>query len=339
MKKKLFIGVFGIFLMFFGIIGVKANESNIPTLEQIVDKFNNSEVVKEYAAYDIIWKAESKDNQIIITGKTDKDSSSATYKLDGNILSTKVSKEKAFDVVVFTSALFDCIGQFHGYSEGELLPTLNSENVSQYTLEKEGLLIKNDEDDNFIAKIDISKKIPLVDFSDVYIEVADLQSIKEFLIGEGSIEKSKGNIYFHKSGKGKEGDCTLVLAEKNKLTENSYKSILSILEVMYEGKKISEYFMNNYSNISDNKEFDGFKVEINPTKTEFETFIVPDNSGYKFLRISINSEKLNKDNIETEKQEENPKTADINNNLALLVLAGSLGLVVIGKKKLKKLSK
>ena len=41
----------------------------------------------------------------------------------------------------------------------------------------------------------------------------------------------------------------------------------------------------------------------------------------------------------TEKQEENPKTADINNNLALLILAGSLGLVVIGKKKLKKLSK
>ena len=348
MKNKLFVGVFGIFLMFFGIIGVRAEESKIPTLEQIANKFNNSEIVKEYATYDIIWKAETKDNQIIITGKTEENSSSATYKLDGNILSTTASKEKAFDVAVFTLALFDCIGQFHGYSEGELRPTLNSAIISQYTLEKEGLLIKNDEDDNLIAKIDISKKIPLIDFSNVYIEVSDLQTIKSFLVGEGSAEKSKGNIYFHKSNKDKKN--ILLIAEKNKLTENSYKSILSILEVMYNGNEITKYFKENYSSISENKEFEGFKIEIEPVKTQFESTIIPDDSNYKFLRITIDTEELkesnnnsndnnNSNNAETGKQQENPKTAEVNNNLAVLILTVSIGLIIIGKKKLKKLCK
>lgn len=41
----------------------------------------------------------------------------------------------------------------------------------------------------------------------------------------------------------------------------------------------------------------------------------------------------------TQKQETNPKTSDVNNNLVLIILAGSIALAVVAKKRIKKLSK
>ena len=118
--------------------------------------------------------------------------------------------------------------------------------------------------------MDITKKIPLVDFSNTYIEVSDLQDLKKYISGDGSAEKSKGNIWFNKSGY--DGEYTLLVAEKGNLTENTYKSVLSILEVMFDNDKVIQHFKNNYPNISTgDKEFKGFNIKVNPKeKTQWE---------------------------------------------------------------------
>jgi len=68
---------------------------------------------------------------------------------------------------------------------------------------------------------------------------------------------------------------------------------------MFDDKEVVEYFKSNYSSITDNKDFTGFKIEINPTKTEFEQNIIPDDSGYKFIRVSINKEEVKNRNVNT----------------------------------------
>ena len=86
----------------------------------------------------------------------------------------------------------------------------------------------------------------------------------------------------------------MLVAEKYDLTDNTYKSILSIIEVMFDSNNASDYFKSNYSGISiGNKEFSGFKVEINPIKTESEEYLIPKDSEYQFVRITIDKDLVN----------------------------------------------
>lgn len=311
MKSKKIICLLLVFLIMLLSINIKSYAAT-PTLEQIANAFNNCSTVKEYATYGSVWNATSDVNKLTISVTANSTTTNLEYTLEDSILSANFSGDDAFTGLAVTIVLTDSIGQLHGYSDGELFTTLNSDKISSYTIENEGFEAKETSDKNYQIKIDISKKIPLIDVSNVYIEVSDLQDLKDYISGDGSAEKSKGNIWFNKSGY--DGENTLLIAEKDNLTDNTYKSILSIIEVMFDSSKASDYFKTNYSGISvGNKEFTGFKIEINPTKTEFEERLIPSDSGYKFARITINKDLTNSaisgnNNNNTETKEENKIT-------------------------------
>ena len=140
-------------------------------------------------------------------------------------ITTNFSENNAPTASIVTVVLTDCIGQLHGYSDGDLFSTLNSDKINSYTVENEGFEIKETTDKNYQMKIDISKKIPLIDAANIYIEVSDLQDVKKYISGDGFTEKNKGNVWFNKNGYGEEH--ILRIAEKGGLTDNTYKSILS----------------------------------------------------------------------------------------------------------------
>lgn len=262
------------------------------TLEQIAEKFNKSSIVDDYKTAGGSINATSDNDSINVTvlanGKTD----SVEFLLDGNILSIEIDQEdeSAFLKAYVASSVVDIIGQLNGYQEGELAQTLNSEGAAQYTLEKEGYEVEKINETKSKIKVDITKKIPLANFSNTYIEVSDLEDLRDFISGDGSAENSKGNIWFNKSGY--DGKYTLLVAEKGNLTENTYKSVLSILKVMFNNDKVIENFKNNYPNISSgNKEFKGFSIKVNPTdKTEWEEKLLSSGSDYEFVRISIDKQ-------------------------------------------------
>ena len=301
--SKLLKGIIILTIFILLLMGAKVYAAT-PTLEQIANAFNNCSTVKEYATYGSIWKATSNGNKLTISVVANSTTTNLEYTLEDSVLSANFSGDDAFTGLAVTIVLTDSIGQLHGYSDGELFTTLNSDKISNYTVENEGFEAKETSDKNYQIKIDISKKIPLIDASNVYIEVSDLQDLKSYISGDGSAEKSKGNIWFNKSGY--DGENTLLIAEKDNLTDNTYKSILSIIEVMFDSGKASDYFKTNYSGISvGNKEFTGFKIEINPIKTEFEEILIPSDSGYKFARITIDKSLVNSEIDETNKNTEN----------------------------------
>ncbi len=79
----------------------------------------------------------------------------------------------------------------------------------------------------------------------------------------------------------------LSVAETEELTSCSYKSVLSVLEVMFDNKEVADYFKSRYSSFSEgNKEFDGFKVEINPVADDWEETIFG-NKYTELVRIMI----------------------------------------------------
>ena len=57
-----------------------------------------------------------------------------------------------------TSSVIDIIGELHGYQEGELAQTVNSDKAKNYTLEKEGYEVENISETKFKIKVDITKK-------------------------------------------------------------------------------------------------------------------------------------------------------------------------------------
>ena len=296
-------------------IGTKVNATT-PTLEQIAETFNSCATVQEYTNYGTIMNATVNGNILTITVTYGEIESSFEYTLDDTILSITLGDEDAFTGAIATIALIDSIGQLHGYADRQMFQTLNSDEINNYTLANEGIETKVLENEQLQIKVDINKKIPLVDFSNVYIKVSDLDDLKEFISGDGSATDSKGNVWYNKFGY--HGENVLLVAEKDNLTENTYKSILSIIEVMFESDKASEYFASNYSGMSvGDKEFAGVKIEVNPAKTENEENLIPDESNYKFVRITIDKELVSSqlsatnENTQNEENENNNKENNV----------------------------
>ena len=284
-KKIIFASLF-LFAMHIGIYNVAANSI---TLEKIVEEFNASSIVSEYEAVGGSISAVNDDGSISITLNANETTENIELLFEENILSIEIDEEEenAFAKVYITLKVLDVIGQIHGYREGELIKTLSSDEAMGYTLEEEGFEMYYTSETKFRIMTDITKKIPLLDFSNTYIEVSDIEYLKEFISGDGSAEDQEGNVWFNKSGY--DGKYTLLVAEEVKLTENAYKSILSILQVMFDNESVVKYFKENYSSISiGDKEFAGFSIKVNPKdKTELEEFAIPSDSEHEFVRIVI----------------------------------------------------
>lgn len=138
-----------------------------------------------------------------------------------------------------------------------------------------------------------------ISFAASYIEVNELEEWKSSLQGEGSLTFNKDNktdlVLVKKSNYDDKNNVTFTIREKDKLTENSYNSILSVLDIIFDSNNVSKYFSSTYNGFElGNKEFDGFKIEINPEFNSNESFVF-DSELYKLteygaVRVTVNKE-------------------------------------------------
>lgn len=259
-------------------------KGNTSVLSKIVDKINNSTSLKEVVGENVGLTAVYDDNTINVFVSEGSDEVIFKFLLNGNILSTTFENNLMNNMV--TNILVDAVGQVHGYLEGEMFDSLTSDEINNYTLEKEGFEKKEVEDGSIQIKIDVTKKIPLVVSGGEYFEVADLEPKKQFIKGDGGIDEVKGNIWFN--SRCYEGNCVLLVAEKPKVTNNTYKSIVSILTVMFDSEKAVSYFKENYSNLSNgDKIFEGFNIEVKPLDISDDESLIRFESDYELVRINI----------------------------------------------------
>ncbi len=293
---KRIMSVLVIFTMVFLLCSCNTNKSSPEiTLGMIAEKVNSCETVLQNKEDGIVINAKAETDKIIMSTETEGlDSSEVVFTLDDNVLSADISIIDSLSA----SILVDCIGQLHGYSDGETFSTLNSDKFINYTLEKEGIEMTDIDEKSSTIKIDITKKIPLVDMSGEFIEVSDIQDKKEYLTNGGTIQWGKGNVMFFCRDEQEDpwDDSTLFtvlsVAETEELTSSSYKSVLSVLEVMFENKEVADYFKSQYSGFSEgNKEFEGFKVELNPVADDWEEMTFG-NKYAEFVRITIDKDQV-----------------------------------------------
>lgn len=294
MKKKILVCLFA-FILCFSLVGCGKKKVD---LNKIADKINNSETAKQYKEYGIDLKATANKGEIVISMKSEtlEMDSTSSYKLDGTIFTIDASNEES---VAGLALLINGIGQVHGYKDGELMQNLNSfpEKIKSYTLTKEGFELI-EKDDKITVKIDASKKIPLIDMSEFYLTTDEFDIISDIIDNNSTGNQSgiSGSIYFNVEVR--DDNSYIYMSEEEKITQSSYKSILSAIEVIY-GKDVVEEFKKAYPELKDGVvEVGAFKVENNfDVASEYEDEEDAKDSmfyGRKVLKVTVDNSKLSK---------------------------------------------
>jgi DNA-binding protein YbaB len=279
--KKLLLALFfiiGFSLTVAGGYGYYLTKTTV-NLNQIARKFASSKVVKEYKESGIEVSATTNKNVLTIKYED----INYKYILNDSILSTSLKNDDLTGSIMLI-AVVDSIGQLHGYHDGQTYATLNSEELKTYTIEKG---IETTENGNTVnVKIDVNKKLKLVNMSNKYIEVADLKDLSDSIEGDGSAQTNKGNLIFYKTGSGNK--AVITVGEKNKLTIDTYNTLSSAVEVIC-GNSGAILFAKDYPSLQD-KSIGRYKMELNPKLSSMEAFIFND-SSYKIVRLTIDKSK------------------------------------------------
>lgn len=258
-------------------------------LNKIAKNINNSESVKTYIDAGYKMKASAFGNRLVLKSKIDKTKSKVEFKLKKNILS---NENLSTNDLIFAMLVINGVGQTYGYEDGELSQNINSfpEEYEKYTLEKEGFELVT-KDDRVSLKIDVSKKVPLIDMDLFYLKPSDFDMISRLVEDEDSGNESgkKGNIAYDIFVG--EDESTIQIGQDEKLSDSAYRSIVSALEVMY-GIKTASHFKDVYPKFLDKKTTVGeFTIETNYKPEDQADSIFKDT---KVVLVTINNSKLKK---------------------------------------------
>ena len=289
MKKRLLFVSMLVFSIFFNI--VVAGAANI-TLKDIADSFNNCKTVNSYKEYGMDLSAKAEDNKLIIRYKAGDIDANTEYLLKDSIISAVIKKEDAMPGLFTATILVDSIGKLHGYQDGDMFDTLNTEEIQKYTVEKEGFEVKEIDNGGYEIKVDIDKKIPLVDMSEKYIKISDLDEVEIDILKSkehGNINGIKGPLSYYV---GKFDNIEIYVAERGGLTNRAYNTLLTFIELLFDKDKV-EYFKENYENfVVGNKTFDDFNIELN-VKGDVPTA----RDGFSVLKLTIGDVDNGKEDI------------------------------------------
>ena len=263
------------------VMGVTACTSNTK-LEEIANNINNSETVTNLKEYGYKIKASASKDKIIIKTDTGEEKRKAEFQLKGDILSNENLSE---DVLLETILLINGVGISYGYQDGELSKNINTfpQEYQQYTLEKEGIALLI-EDEKISLKIDLSKKIPLIDMNEFYLTTDDFDMIKQIVVDKetGNQNGKIGNIAYDVFIG--EETSTITIGQEEHLADSAYKSILSALEVMY-GEETKNHFQEIYPKFVDGKtEIEAYTIETNYHPEDQENSVFKDT---KVVHITI----------------------------------------------------
>lgn len=230
------------------------------TLEEIVDKINNSDIISKWTAEGITFSAIATSDSITMDITTSGGTNyTETYTLeDGHIL--KGPHYDTYYSQMFVQLLMNGIGQLHGYEDGEIYTTIynvvtkdQAYTSTNYNLENDGIEFKN-----FIIRVDIDKIINLQTFDKSYFVGDDVDTADHSV----SLKLKKNKMLLELASAINPTNKTQKFTFYGpKADENNiYQSIINTLDYL---NRNTEYFKTNYPNIIEGtKEFEGYTIKV-----------------------------------------------------------------------------
>ena len=203
------------------------------------------------------------------------------FTLENRNLSYIINNNDEISKLLFLTVC-DSIGKFYDLNNNEVFNYLSSIDLQTTTVE--GITSNKLSEEALQLTINIDTKINTTNLSSIYIELDDLKEVEDFLTGSGSITIKRGNLELYKDGDDK--TTTILIAEENNLSDLTYNSILSVIELLYPNDL--ENFKTSYSKL-ETISFDRYTITINPELTgTLETLYGQYQDKLKFVEIQIN---------------------------------------------------
>ena len=249
------------------------------TLNDILNNFNNSENINQLKETSEV-NANINNNVLTIDVTTDGTKTSYLFTLENRDLVYEINANDLTSNLLFL-VICDNIGQFHGLEVNEVANYLSS--IDLTTTAVNGITLTQLENGNYQARINIDTKIDTSSLNTMYIELSDLESYRDFIEGSGTAQLEKGNLMFYKEGNNI--TATILIGEKDSLTNLSYNSILSVIELLYPNDL--ENFKTSYPSL-ETISFDRYTITTNPELTgTLETLYGQYQDEYQFVLIKI----------------------------------------------------
>lgn len=258
------------------------------TLNDIVNKFNNHSGLQNLKTLGYNCVAKALDDKIIVdVNKIDientEDISTKQYIFTLENRSFKFLDNNDDIYYNLYLIIMDSIGMLHGSEENEVISLLNSVDLTVTNID--GITIVQTENGNEIT-INIDKKIDTSSLKTMYIEINDLKEQESFLKESGTAIIEKGNLKLYKQGD--EKTTTIVIAEKNNLSNLTYNTILSLIEFLYPNE--IDNFKTSYPKLT-TISFNRYVITENPLLNEdFKNYFEQYKNDYKFIEIKINKD-------------------------------------------------
>ena len=249
------------------------------TLNDILNNFNNNENINQLRETSEV-NANINNNVLTIDVTTDGTTTSYLFTLENRDLVYEINANDLTSNLLFL-VICDNIGQFHGLEVNEVANYLSS--IDLTTTAVNGITLTQLENGNYQTRINIDTKIDTSSLNTMYIELSDLESYRDFIEGSGTAQLEKGNLMFYKEGNN--STATILIGEKDSLTNLSYNSILSVVELLYPNDL--ENFKTSYPSL-ETISFDRYTITTNPELTgTLETLYGQYQDEYQFVLIKI----------------------------------------------------
>ena len=249
------------------------------TLNDILNNFNNNENINQLRETSEV-NANINNNVLTIDVTTDGTTTSYLFTLENRDLVYEINANDLTSNLLFL-VICDNIGQFHGLEVNEVANYLSS--IDLTTTAVNGITLTQLENGNYQTRINIDTKIDTSSLNTMYIELSDLESYRDFIEGSGTAQLEKGNLMFYKEGNNI--TATILIGEKDSLTNLSYNSILSVIELLYPNDL--ENFKTSYPSL-ETISFDRYTITTNPELTgTLETLYGQYQDEYQFVLIEI----------------------------------------------------
>ena len=249
------------------------------TFETIVDNFNNNALLNEIKGDGtIIASLANNKLNITVSPSDNSDALPTVYEFNLNNRNIEISldddNEKGLQLFLI---LCDSI---YNSNTHEVYNYLSSIDLKTTTIDGITVTENNNE---FLYSVNVDKRINTADLDNMYIEKTDLEEYREFIENSGSTRLTKGNLMLYKEGNDK--TATIIIAEKEQLSNLTYQSILSVIDLLFEEEL--ESFKTSYPNL-ETISFDRYNITIDPeltgtAKTLFEQY----QDEYQFIEIKI----------------------------------------------------
>ena len=249
------------------------------TLNDILNNFNNNENINQLRETSEV-NANINNNILTIDVTTDGTTTSYLFTLENRDLVYEINANDLTSNLLLL-VICDNIGQFHGLEVNEVANYLSS--IDLTTTAVNGITLTQLENGNYQVRINIDTKIDTSSLNTMYIELSDLESYRDFIEGSGTAQLEKGNLMFYKEGNNI--TATILIGEKDSLTNLSYNSILSVVELLYPNDL--ENFKTSYPSL-ETISFDRYTITTNPELTgTLETLYGQYQDEYQFVLIEI----------------------------------------------------